>query len=240
MPAAIRRRWFQFSLRALLVVTALTAILVVCITHTLQWTVARSVSPAVIRVSPDRSLRLQYGDVLLDANYRNLKQSHVTRIKSPIFLQAAAQRPELRRLPRVQRHRNDLAGWMQKYLIVDAAESELIKLSFADGSASDRVAIVNAVKEAYLDELINADRRERLRQRDELEKQHRMLRAEFRLRTLLAETLGEVNLVSDAFDSSRDLEPRANELQALRSQLLKWGGNDGRPRVYSDKDAAVR
>ena len=109
---------------------------------------------------------LRVGDVPTVANnqYRNpaeyeaYRKTQAARIKSPLVLQDAIRKlsedPQLT----VLRDEREPQRWMQDHISVTAPlEQELIQISVSDVDPQQAVKIVNAVRDSYLDNVVNSE-----------------------------------------------------------------------------------
>ena len=112
---------------------------------------------------------LRVGDVPAVANtqYRNpaeyeaYRKTQAARIKSPLVLQDAIRKlsedPQLT----VLREQREPQRWMQDHINVSAPlEQELIQISLSDVEPQQAVKIVNAVRESYLETVVDLERQQ--------------------------------------------------------------------------------
>ena len=91
-------------------------------------------------------------------------------LKSRPILQAALRRPKVGELAMVRQH-PDAAAWLEdevKAGFID--KTDIIKMSLTGPNPKEVAAVVNAVKDAYLEEGVNAERNHKLAFLDDLEK----------------------------------------------------------------------
>lgn len=128
------------------------------------------------------------------AEYESYRKTQVQLIKSPFVLTSALRRPGVADLPTI-REEEDPVGWLARYIQVTAPmESEVLQVRLRGENAADVTKIVNAVTTAYLEDIVNKERAERLGRRDALEKKYKENMSELRTRhetfNTLARTLG--------------------------------------------------
>ena len=129
------------------------------------------------------------------AEYEAYKKTQLQLMKSPNVLQAALRKPGIEQLETLQESGLDQIGWLARSLVVTAVpESEVVQVRLR-GKKPDEVAkILNAVTNAFLDDVVNKERTERLGRRDALEKKFKENMTELRNRrdvlNNLARTLG--------------------------------------------------
>jgi len=129
------------------------------------------------------------------AEYESYKKTQLQLMKSPYVLQAALRRPGIADLETLREAGPDPVGWLSRGLQVTATpDSEVVQVKLRGQNADDVAKLVNAVTSAFLDDVVNKERTERLGRRDALEKKFKENMAELRARreTLnsLARTLG--------------------------------------------------
>lgn len=129
------------------------------------------------------------------AEYEAYKKTQLQLMKSPNVLQAALRKPGIEQLETLQESGADQIGWLSRSLVVTAVpESEVVQVRLR-GKKPDEVAkILNSVTNAFLDDVVNKERTERLGRRDALEKKFKENMTELRNRrdvlNNLARTLG--------------------------------------------------
>lgn len=113
---------------------------------------------------------------LLDENkYPNTdkttyQKSQVALVASRPVLRAALKNPKVRQLPIVL-HQADAAVWLEKQLHVGFIEdTDLLRIALSNPDPNDAAALVSAVQEAYLQEIVNAARSEQQTLLDELDR----------------------------------------------------------------------
>jgi capsular exopolysaccharide synthesis family protein len=129
------------------------------------------------------------------AEYESYKKTQLQLMKSPYVLQAALRRPGIEGLETLQEAVPDQVGWLSRAVQITATpDSEVVQVKLRGKKADDVAKLVNAVTSAFLDDVVNKERTERLGRRDALEKKFKENMAELRARreTLnsLARTLG--------------------------------------------------
>ena len=89
------------------------------------------------------------------------QKTQVAWIKSRVVLNAALQRPGIKQYKMV-RERGDPVRWLQGNLDVNCVEnSELLEISLQGESPDEVAGLVNAVKDAYLEEVVNIEHKRR-------------------------------------------------------------------------------
>lgn len=155
-----------------------------------------------------------------NAEYDSYRKTQVQLIKSPFVLTSAIRRPEIANLQTLQQHKDDPIGWLVGRIEVSAPmESEVVQVRLRGENASDVAQIVNAVTNAYLTDVVNKEKTDRLSRRDTIERQYKENMAEVRKRleeyNNLARTLGTYDSLEVATQRGLMLDHLSN----LRTQL---------------------
>ena len=140
-------------------------------------------------------------------------------IKSPFVLTSALRRPGISSLSTLSTE-DDPVGYLMRNIQVSAPmESEVVQVRMRGEDAKEVTQIVNAVAQAYLSDVVNKEKSERLNRRDTLERKYKENMAEVRssLDTYnnLAKSLGTADTAEVATQRSLLLD----HLGTLRAQL---------------------
>jgi succinoglycan biosynthesis transport protein ExoP len=102
---------------------------------------------------------------------RLYQSTQVALIKSrPIILAALRKQPALRELG-LLREQDDPAGWLEEELKAGILENtDILRISLTGKDPKELKIIVNAIKDAYLEQGVNTQRNQKLARLDELEK----------------------------------------------------------------------
>lgn len=137
---------------------------------------------AMLRIASSRP-NLLGGAGTPDADFATYKRTQAALLKSNFVLQDTLRKPEVQRLSLVREHKDDVLDWLSGQLSVDyPGDAEIMRISMRGDRPKELATIVNSVKESYMDEIVNAEREERLRQRDVLERLYKKNREEIRNR----------------------------------------------------------
>ncbi len=158
---AFRRRWIPSLVVALALAGAAGAATFLMMPRGFE-----SVSWLRVR---DKAGSFLGGDLRDNAEYEAYRKTQVQLIKSPLVLMAALRRPGMETLGMLK-HEDDKVGWLARNVLVSAPmESEVIQVRLRGESPQEITKVVNAVTDAYLTDVVNKERAERLRRRDMLE-----------------------------------------------------------------------
>jgi polysaccharide biosynthesis transport protein len=154
-----------------------------------------------------------------NAEYEAYRKTQVQLIKSPFVLTSALRRPGISSLSLLS-DEDDPVGYLVRNIQVSAPmESEVVQVRMRGENAKDVTQIVNAVTQAYLTDVINKEKSERLQRRDTLERKYKEnmaeVRANFDTYNNLAKSLGTADSAEVATQRSLLLD----HLQTLRAQL---------------------
>ena len=213
-----RRAWHAFR-RRWLPATAL-ALALASIAGILTWVFLPKgfESVAWLRVR-DKSGMFGVGGGRDNAEYEAYRKTQVQLIKSPFVLTSALRRPGISSLSTLSTE-DDPVGYLMRNIQVSAPmESEVVQVRMRGEDAKEVTQIVNAVAQAYLSDVVNKEKSERLNRRDMLERKYKENMAEVRssLDTYnnLAKTLGTADTAEVATQRSLLLD----HLGTLRAQL---------------------
>jgi capsular exopolysaccharide synthesis family protein len=154
------------------------------------------------------------------AEYESYRKTQVQLIKSPFVLTSALRRPGITDLKTLQNEKQDQVGWLARNIQVSAPmESEVLQVRLRGESASDVTQIVNAVTQAYLGDVVNKEKADRLERRDTIQRQYKQNMTEVRRRrdeyNNLAKTLG----ASDSIEVATQRSLLLDHVGTLRAQL---------------------
>jgi len=156
------------------------------------------------------------------AEYESYKKTQLQLMKSPYVLQAALRKPGIEDLETLREAGGDAIGWLSRGLVVTASpESEVVQVRLRGKNAADVAKILNAVTNAFLDDVVNKERSERLVRRDALEKKFKENMAELRTRR---ETLNNLAKTLGTRDSSEVATQRGllmDHVSTLRALLVQ-------------------
>ena len=149
-----------------------------------------------------------------NAEYESYRKTQVQLIKSPFVLTSALRRPGVSDLKTLQDEKQDQVGWLARNIQVSAPmESEVLQVRLRGESASDVTLIVNAVTQAYLSDVVNKEKADRLERRDTIERQYKQNMTEVRRRR------DDYNNLAKTFGASESIE-----VATQRSLLLDHAG----------------
>jgi capsular exopolysaccharide synthesis family protein len=154
------------------------------------------------------------------AEYESYRKTQAQLIKSPFVLLSALRRPGIADLKTLKEHADDQTGWLARSIQVSAPmESQVLLVKLRGENAGEITQIVNAVTQAYLSDVVNKEKTDRLERRDTIERQYKTNMNEVRRRLQefndLAKTLGTHDSVEVGTQRSLLLD----HLSTLRSQI---------------------
>ncbi len=208
---AIRRRWLPATAVGIGLATA-TAIL--------AWLLLprgyEAVSWLRVRSNPG-SFSGNYGA----GEYDQYRKTQLQLIKSPFVLNAALRRPGISNLESL-RDEKDQVTWLTRRIEVAApSESEVVQIRMRGENPREIQQLVNAVTQAYLSDVVNKERTERLARRDMLEKKYKENMAEVRTRLETFNNLARSLGTRDSAEVSTQRSLLLDHLGTLRAQLTQ-------------------
>ena len=152
---------------------------------------------------------------------KSFQSAQLSLINSSLVLEAALKKPGIADLPSVKAQAEP-AEWLEGEIITEFPNgTELMEVSITGSRPDDLVPLVNAVTDAYLDEIVNKDERDRLMTISQLKDLHDQgendlaaRRAEMRK---LAESVGSVDRSTLAVQHNAIFE----ELTAYRNDKVR-------------------
>ena len=162
-----------------------------------------------------------------NAEFESYRKTQVQLIKGPFVLTSALRRPGIAELPTLQEHKADPISWLSRNIQVSAPmESEVIQIRLRGDNPNDVAQIVNAVTQAYMNDIIDKEKNDRLERRDTIDKQYKQNKNELRRKLSeyhdLTRTLGGHDSVEVATQRTLLLDHLATlraELAALQREL---------------------
>lgn len=104
------------------------------------------------------------------ADFATYRRTQMTLIKSHFVLNAALRKSNVAGLSSVQEQQFPLV-WLERQLQVDSYDSpEIVRIALTGDRPAELAEIVNAVKDAYLEEVVNAERKQRIARLNDLER----------------------------------------------------------------------
>ena len=159
---ALKRRWRQATLigvPALLFGTVLAWILIP----------AHFTAFALLSIS-SKQQRLVFKTADEDADFFTYQKTQKAMIRSRFVLNAALRRPGISELQTI-REKTYPVQWLEEELQIDSHNSpEILKISLQGDHPKEVAQIVNAVKDAYLEEVVLAERKKRIARLNDLER----------------------------------------------------------------------
>ncbi len=156
---ALRRRWFLASLLGLVAAAAAGGA---------AWALlppAKYRAEAMLRMAKEPP-RMIFTTQEQPLDFETFKQDQRAYLKSQIVLNSALRDPEIAKLPLLQELKDPIE-WLEKNLEIGFM-GQMLTVGLAGKEPDDLALVVNAVTDAYLDEVVNADERERRQRYEEL------------------------------------------------------------------------
>ena len=171
---AFRRRW-----RA----AVLIAVPVAAIAAAIAWlsVPAPFTAFALLRVASVEP-RLVFQTAETNSDFATYRRTQMALIKSRFVLNAALRKPNVAALPMVRQESHPVQ-WLEDAVQVDSYDSpEILRISLTGDEPTALAEIVNAVRDAYLEEVVNADRKQRIARLNDLERIYEQTEDKVRLK----------------------------------------------------------
>ena len=150
------------------------------------------------------------------AEFQSYKSDVFSEIKSDFVIAKVLDDKAVQNVPSIKAAGLDAGQWLADRLVVENPEgSEVIKIGLPDDADHDVNKIVDAVVNAFMDEVVNKERTEKLIRRDQLEKRLDVYKA---LLAAKRNTLHEMSSQIEGPSKSQDLITQAN----LSISKAKW------------------
>lgn len=103
-------------------------------------------------------------------DFRTYRQTQIALMKRRFVLNAALRRPGIGELSMVREQQHPVQ-WLQANVTISQYDSpEILQIAMSGNNPEQLTALVNAVKDAYLDEVVLADRKKRIARLSDLER----------------------------------------------------------------------
>jgi capsular exopolysaccharide synthesis family protein len=154
-----------------------------------------------------------------NAEYEAYRKTQVQLIKSPFVLTSALRRPGISSLTTFSGE-EDPVGWLTRNIQVSAPmESEVVQVRLRGENAKEVTQIVNAVTQAYLNDVVNKEKTERLQRRDMLERKYKENMSEVRANLDTYHNLAKSLGTSDSAEVATQRALLLDHLGTLRAQI---------------------
>jgi capsular exopolysaccharide synthesis family protein len=161
-----------------------------------------------------------------NAEYESYRKTQVQLIKSPFVLMSALRRPGIADLKTLRDEQDDQVGWLARNIQVSAPmESEVIQVKLRGENAAEVTQVVNAVTQAYLGDVVDKEKGDRLERRDTIERQYKQNMAEVRRRRDEYNNLAKALGANDSIEVATQRSLLLDHLGTLRAQLTAMQGN---------------
>lgn len=159
---ALRRRWFLATFLAILVVPVATAAAFSLIppkyTAYATLKVTSNANPIVFKETSEGR-----------TEYSIFQKTQMGLIKSRFVLTAALRQPGIAQLSMITKQPDPIA-WLEEEIKPEYMEgSEILKIPLSGEEPTEVAAIVNAIKDAYLQEVVDVEKKERVKHLNDLE-----------------------------------------------------------------------
>src|SRR5262249_27581261 len=154
------------------------------------------------------------------------QRPQVAMVRSRLVLNTAVKQPRVAELPIVKEQGQDVMEWLEKEVRADfSAGPELLTISMDGDNPEELKILVNAITEAYLNEVVYKEHNQRLRRIDDLKEIVRVYQERLRLKRIALRELAEVAGARGALDP-QNLALRDPQNLALQQRLAIEQKND--------------
>ena len=154
------------------------------------------------------------------ASFTTYKQSQMRMIKSPLVLGAALREPDIANLALVREHVHPIT-WLQEKLATTSPAMEFLQIALSGENPRELAQLVNAVTNAYLEEVVNDEQNKRREKQASLEKIHRELNERIRSKENQLKKLAESLSTGDSKTLSMKEQFAAEYHARLRNELAQ-------------------
>jgi polysaccharide biosynthesis transport protein len=139
---------------------------------------------ALLNVSPKQQANmLDQSEGLSMEGFSNYKRTQIQLIKSGKVLNRVLSKPDIQRLALVKKQKDDI-GWLEDELMVDfPGDAQILRIAMKGDDVRALTMIVNAVKDAYMSEIVYIERDKRMKEQGDLDKALENTRKEFKNKT---------------------------------------------------------
>ena len=114
--------------------------------------------------------RLVFQTAETNSDFATYRRTQMALIKSRFVLNAALRKPNVAALAMVRKQTHPVQ-WLEDAVQVDSYDSpEILRISLTGDEPTELAEIVNSVRDAYLEEVVNADRKQRIARLNDLER----------------------------------------------------------------------
>ncbi len=218
---SLRRRWLLGLGLGCLVASIFAALLWLLVPIKYEAFVQIRVRRNPEQMLTDRNARPQHPQ-----DYEIEKQTQAALLKSPFVINAALRQRGISQMPLVRDNpwfgkRENPVAWLDRQLKVEFAEgSEMLRLSMKEEYPDDLKKLLNAITDAYMTEIVQAERIEQRQKLEKLRDRHRSLQRSI---TDQYEQIGELAKTYGSTESDSvkvQLEMGYRELAALDREKL--------------------
>ncbi len=212
---ALRRRWLIATFAA--AVCGVAAAVGTWTAYMPKYTVA-----SLLQVSSqEQRLVFETADRADAATFEIYKSTQAQLLRSRFVIHTALRQHEVAELPLIERH-DDPVSWLADELRVDfPGNAEIMRVSLRGDHPQQLAAMVDAVVEAYMREVVEAERNRRRERLADLDRIHAETETEFRTRQSDLKSLAEQLGTGDPEALLLDQLMARQQLAALQSELVR-------------------
>ena len=173
-PLTVRQRFLHINLHTLIVLATLAAIAIVAYANLRgQFGLKRATALVRVRAKESKILSSKNAVPFNSENFRMYKETQARLIKSHFVINAALRKKGISVLPLIKAKKQP-ADWLADRLRVSTdGDSEIIEISLTGQNAQQIEKLVNAIVDAYFEEIVMTDRENDLERFNILKRSYR-------------------------------------------------------------------
>jgi capsular exopolysaccharide synthesis family protein len=213
---SLRRRWLLAATLGLTAAVAAAA---------LVWfvTPSKATATALLKVASRPTSIAFHVDTGGEPNFETYKRTQIELFNSHFVLQAALGKPGIAQLPTLAAE-DDQIAWLRENLDVSfPGNAEVLRIAMEGENKDEIKQIVAAATQAYLDEIVYADRDNQLRVRDLLTRSYQKTTDEIRRKSRAFNDLAKQLHTFESHEAQVDRNIYLQSLSSLRAERDKIG-----------------
>ena len=176
---SFRRRWGLAMAMGLFIATLVGGLLYLVIPVNYEAAAMLRVRRQVEQILPTPGR----GNIVTDLDYQTYKQTQSTLIRSPYVLTAALRKEAVQQLEMIRNESNPV-DWLSREISAYYPEkSEILRISMEGEDPEELKTVIDAVHEAFMEEIVYAERRTQLNRLDVLKRSYRKSLSDAREKT---------------------------------------------------------
>jgi capsular polysaccharide biosynthesis protein len=123
---------------------------------------------ALLHVAPIQPSIIAKGNETATAPFLSYQKTQLVMVKSKLVLNAALRQPRVSELPLI-RQQPDPVAWLEKEVTADFSMApEILRISMTGQQTAELAVLVNAVRDAYIEKIVDRERLDRVHQLEKM------------------------------------------------------------------------